>query len=170
MKLYNIRLPEELSYALKQAGADHVRQTLASSYGVDCKTARTKPVPPERKTSKERKTKEAVVEERKTTEAIGTTVEEHSPEDLVIPGVASWVEPTPVPVGDDLEPLPVWSDQDADPEPVRPVSRFKVFDPQNPMGSRPNFNTDNARYIVWQKEKKEYADSLKVSLTGARVA
>jgi hypothetical protein len=38
------------------------------------------------------------------------------------------------------------------------------------MGSRPDFNTDNARYIVWQKEKKEYADSLRVSLTGARVA
>ena len=53
-------------------------------------------------------------------------------------------------------------------EPPKP--RFKVFDPQNPMGSRPDFNTDNARYIVWQKEKKEYADSLRVSLTGARVA
>lgn len=70
MKLYNIRLPEELSYALKQAGADHVRQTLADAYGVDCKTTRSKPVPPKRKTTEERKTKEVIaVEGRKTIKA-----------------------------------------------------------------------------------------------------
>ena len=69
MKLYNIRLPDELSYALKKAGADHVRQTLASSYGIECKTTRAKPVPPERKTTKERKTKDAPAE-RKTTKAV----------------------------------------------------------------------------------------------------
>jgi hypothetical protein len=51
-----------------------------------------------------------------------------------------------------------------------PKPRFKVFDPQNPMGSRPDFATDNARYLVWQREKKEHADSLKVNLTGTRQA
>jgi hypothetical protein len=168
MKLYNIRLPDELSYALKQAGADHVRQTLASSYGIDCKTTKDKPIPPERKTTKERKTKEVVVEECKTTEPVGKVVEEQAPEDYLIPGVASWVEPPPEPVVEFApETMPTASD-DLWEEPKHSLPKYKVFDPKNPVGSRPNFNTENVKYLIWQKEKKEHADSLRVNLTGAR--
>jgi hypothetical protein len=102
MKLYNIRLPEELSYALKQAGADHVRQTLASSYGIDCKTDRAKPVPPERKTTKERKTKE-VSSERKTTDVvINKRKTDITPEKLRV--IADEVATTPMPEVD-LDPF-----------------------------------------------------------------
>jgi hypothetical protein len=81
--------------------------------------------------------------------------------------------------------LPAWEDLDV-PEPLeevhpeaieetpehlkQPPKRFKVFDPKNPLGSKPRYSEDQAGSILWSKEKKEYEDSLKVNLTGARQA
>lgn len=59
-----------------------------------------------------------------------------------------------VPAPPDPEVLP--------PVPQKPVpSGFKVFDPKDPSGSRPDIKKDNDRYLVWFKEKTQYEASRK---------
>ena len=54
-------------------------------------------------------------------------------------------------------------------KPKKTESRFKVFDPQDPVGSKPKYSEDQVGAILWTKEKKEYEDSQRVVLSGARV-
>lgn len=72
-------------------------------------------------------------------------------------------EPPPEPELD-LDPF-----KDLEPVEAPKQSRFKVFDPLDPVGSKPKYSEDQAGAILWTKEKKEYEDSQKVVLTGARV-
>jgi len=83
-----------------------------------------------------------------------------APESVVIPQPpieASLPDPFTnpiVPAPPDPEVLP--------PVPQKPVpSGFKVFDPKDPSGSRPDIKKDNDRYLVWFKEKTQYEASRK---------